>query len=218
MPMTWRTSQAASRARYLAKFDEAEGRGWAQGPAPEVQDAYLADLAGLLAPGQAVLDAGAGAGAFTQVLTRFGGLDLTALEPAPAMAAHIRDARVVLGFCDAPEDRPLFPAGSFDVIASRQLTNGLYDPLAAFRNWHHWLKPGGRVVVIDGFYGRDAWQGKWAEEVDDLPLSATQSLALTPYLLEQAGLRVETVRPMAATNASSATATPRYLVVATRDN
>ncbi|MDB5097719.1 MAG: hypothetical protein JWM80_2140 [Cyanobacteria bacterium RYN_339] len=220
-PIAWRGSQAASRARYLAKFDAAEAALWAVAMAPDDVAATLADLQhGFpFRPGLAVLDAGAGTGTLAGVLSHLEGLALTALEPAPAMVERVNDhpgVAPVLGFCDSPADRGLFPAAHFDVIASRQLANGLYDPLAAFRNWHHWLKPGGAVVLIDGCYDRSSWQGKWAEEVDELPLSASQSLALTPYLLEQAGFAITSVGLMEATNARVATRTPRYLVVATR--
>lgn len=209
-PTAWRGSQAASRERYLAKFDAAEAARWATSVADP--DAYLGPLAPWLRPGMQVLDAGAGGGTFTAVLARRQDLDITALEPAPAMLAALKarpelaGVHGVLGFCDAPQDRDLFPAGCFGAIASRQLANGLYDPLQAFRNWRHWLKPGGVVLLIDGSFGRDAWQGKWAEEVDELPLSANQSLALLPYLLEQAGFEVVARAPLAIPL--------RYLVVA----
>lgn len=120
----------------------------------------------------------------------------------------------VEGFCDAAADRPHFRAGQFDAILSRQLVNGLFDPLAAFRNWHHWLKSGGAVAVIEGVYGRAAWTGIWEEEVDVLPLSANQSTALAPYLLETAGFRVEAVSWMDSVNRLPSTQTKRYVVIA----
>ena len=225
--MSWRSSQAESRRRHLTRFDAAEAERYEKlvgQLAPEDEDAYVADLARTLQlpVGAAVLDAGAGTGTLTRILARSPGLSLTALEPAPAMLARLR-ARpelqgvvAVEGFCDSATDRGLFAAATFDAILSRQLVNGLYDPLAAFRNWHHWLKPGGAVVVIEGLYGRSAWSGMWAEEVDQLPMSACQSTAAVPYLLEQAGFRVEAARMMDAVNARAATVTARYLVVARR--
>jgi len=223
--VNWRITQDDSRARYLAKFDEAEAERWdamvaALGRADE--DAYLADLARVFAfrPGMAVLDAGAGTGALCTMLARLPGLAITALEPAPAMLARLRrragleSVVAVQGFCDAQQDRQHFSAAQFDAIASRQLVNGLFDPLTAFENWHHWLKPGGAVVAIDGAYGRDAWTGVWQEEIDVLPLSATQSSATLPYLLEAAGFKVESVRWMDAVNALPSTKTARYVVVA----
>jgi SAM-dependent methyltransferase len=221
----WRGTQAESRERYLAKFDAAEvdrydalvgrlGR--------EDEEAYLSDLRQVFefVEGMRVLDAGAGTGALSAVLSRQPGLSLTALEPAPAMLARLKGRpelqgiAAVQGFCDAASDRALFTQSRFDAIVSRQLVNGLFDPLAAFRNWHHWLSPGGAVIVIDGLYGRDAWTGAWQDEVDVFPLAASQGMASTPYLLETAGFRVSAVRLMEAVNRRPCTRTARYVVVA----
>jgi SAM-dependent methyltransferase len=221
----WRIPQIESRARYLAKFDAAGAADYHVVVGSLTEDdeaAYQADIAGLLplVAGAHVLDAGAGTGALTSVLARLPFTSITALEPSPAMLAILRaNARLcgvtsVEGFCDADTERSLFRGASFDAIVSRQLANGLYDPLAAFRNWRHWLRPDGVVLVIEGTYGRDAWGGAWAEEVDMLPLSACQTRATVPYLLEAAGLRVEAVRWMGAVNQRPATRTPRYAVLA----
>ena len=223
--MNWRGSQAESRARYLAKFDAAEVERYDASVghlARDDEDAYWSDLESLLPlrEGTSVLDAGAGTGALCSVLSRRPGLAITALEPAPAMLAKLKGkaalhgVTAVEGFCDSLEDRGRFAAGRFDAIVSRQLVNGLYDPLTAFRNWRHWLSPHGTLVVIEGIYGRSAWTGTWQEEVDVLPLAACQGTAATPYLLEIAGLHVEVVRWMEAVNALLSTRTPRYVVVA----
>jgi SAM-dependent methyltransferase len=223
--MEWRGSQADSRHRYLTKFDAAEVDRYDASVGHlerEDQDAYLSDLGRVarLGEGATVLDAGAGTGALCGILSRLPRLSITALEPAPAMLARLtskaelRGVIAVEGFCDAIEDRRHFEVARFDAIVSRQLVNGLFDPLAAFSNWHHWLSPRGVVVVIDGLYGRSAWTGIWQEEVDVLPLAACQSTALTPYLLEVAGFRIESVGLMEAVNRMPSTRTPRYVVVA----
>jgi len=209
-------------------FDEAEVERYhalTGSLAPEDEAALRADLAGVFEfrAGMDVLDAGAGTGTMCRVLAAIPGLSLTALEPAPAMLARLvadpalRDVVVVEGFCDGPEDRGRFPEGRFDVVVSRQLANGLYDPLEAFSNWRHWLRPGGAVVLIDGVYDRPDSPGPWADEVDVLPMSACRTIALAPYLLERAGLRVSAVAWMEATNARPVTRTPRYVAVAHRD-
>jgi SAM-dependent methyltransferase len=223
--MDWRASQADSRDRYPVKFDVAEvdrydasvGRLSSQD-----EDAYLSDLSGVLQfrEGTSVLDAGAGTGALCGILSRLPGLAITAMEPVPAMLAKLRSKPelqgvvTVEGFCDNIGDRHHFNAAQFDAIVSRQLVNGLFDPLTAFRNWHYWLSPDGAVVVIDGVYGRSSWTGIWQEDVDVLPLSACQSTTLTPYLLEIAGFRIEAVRWMEAVNKLPSTRTKRYVVVA----
>ena len=223
--MDWRASQADSRKRYLAKFDGAEvdrydasvGRLGRQ-----EEDAYLSDLTGVLQlrEGTSVMDVGAGTGTLSGILSRISGLAITAMEPAPAMLARLRSRPelhgvvTVEGFCDNIGDRHHFHAGRFDAIVSRQLVNGLFDPLTAFRNWHYWLSPDGAVVVIDGVYGRSSWIGIWQEDVDVLPLSACQSTALAPYLLEIAGFRIDAVRWMEAVNKLPSTRTKRYVVAA----
>jgi hypothetical protein len=70
------------------------------------------------------------------------------------------------------------------------------------------------VVVIEGIYGRDAWKGSLEEEIDVLPLSANQSLALIPYLLDYLGFCVESVSWMNRVNQRPSTRTKRFVVVA----
>ena len=225
----WQGRREAARGRHAARYDDAESRSYAGIQGLGVLDAAerqacLQDVlaAHPLGPGLDVLDVGAGSGALCSVLAQLPQVTLTALEPSPAMLARLRErpelasVRSVQGHCDQPGDVDLFPAGSFDVVASRQTVNGLHDPLTAFRNWRQWLRPGGVVIAIDGLYGRDAWQGDWAEEVDVLPLAACQSMATVPYLLESVGFRIRTVQRMAAVNLLPTTRTPRYVVVAER--
>ncbi|MBS0206182.1 MAG: class I SAM-dependent methyltransferase [Planctomycetes bacterium] len=223
--MTWRGTQSASRERYLAKYDLEEVErfdGWIRQLTDDDNRACLSDIGFTFRPRMTVLDVGAGTGAMCQSLSLIPDLTITALEPSPAMLAKLRSkpelriAKVVEGFCDSVQDRQLFDANSFDVLVSRQLVNGLFDPLAAFRNWHAWLKPGGTVIAIDGLFDRTAWTERWQEELDLLPMSACRSMAMTPYLLEQAGFQIQSVGFMQATNARPSTRTPRYLVTATK--
>jgi ubiquinone/menaquinone biosynthesis C-methylase UbiE len=224
--VNWRGTQAESRQRYLNKFDAAEVEryeNWIRQLTPDDERACLQDIAAgfHFQPGMSVLDVGAGTGAMCQTLLHIPQLQLTALEPAPAMIAVLKSKPQlssvrVQGFCDAPSDREHFAAATFDAVVSRQLMNGLFDPMAAIRNWICWLKPQGTVIAIDGFYDRSAWTGPWAEEVDVLPMSACRSMAMAAYLMEHAGLTVTSVSMMEATNARPSTRTPRYVVIATK--
>ena len=129
---------------------------------------------------------------------------------------ELNSVSTVRGFCDHPDDRSHFGAETFDLIASKQLVNCLYDPLAAFRNWYYWLRAGGMVVVMDGLFDRDAWSGAWDGFVDTLPLSACRTIATVPYLLEQTGFHINYAGMMDHTNALPSTQTQRYMVVATK--
>ena len=136
--MDWRVSQAHSRERYLAKFDVAEASVGLL--SRDDEDAYLSDLSGVFRfrEGASALDAGAGTGALVRVLSRVPGLTITAMEPVPSMLAKLRSkpelwgVATVQGFCDNVGDRHHFKGQQFDAIVSRQLVNGLFDPLTAF--------------------------------------------------------------------------------------
>jgi len=225
--VNWRINQAESRARYLAKYDALEVEqyeSWIRQLTKDDELACLRDIQCTFSfrDKMSVLDVGAGTGAMCQVLSHVPGVTITALEPAPAMLAklsakpELREVRIHEGFCDSESDRAHFAAESFDLVVSRQLVNGLYDPMNAFKNWQYWLKPGCSVIVIDGLYDRTAWTGKWEEEIDALPLSACRSTALTPYLLELAGFRVDNVSLMRETNSMPTIRTTRYCVVASK--
>ena len=224
--MSWSQRRKTARERYVAKYDATESVAYDTyvGTLSAADEAaYLTDLQQVFSfrSGMQILDAGAGSGTLSKILLQAApDISLTAIEPSPAMLALLRSkselgsVNCVQGFCDAIEDRAHFTEEQFDVIASRQLVNGLFDPLVAFANWFHWLKPGGAVIAIDGFYGRSAWKEMFEEEVDLLPLSACQSMATMPYLLEKVGFEIQSVNLMTETNKMPATRTTRYVVVA----
>ena len=223
--MSFREPYAESRQRYLDAYSADEASkydAWVSALTAADHEACLNDIAGIFSftAGMRVLDVGAGTGALCLALVRFPGLRITALEPCPAMLNRFGSKPVldqvatVEGFCDHPDDRSQFAAGQFDVIVSRQLANCLFDPIAAFQNWHHWLRDQGTVIVMDGLFDRSDWTGVWAEMVDSLPLSACRSMATVPYLLEQTGYSIEFVGAMNETNARPSTRTSRYMVVA----
>ncbi len=221
----WRGTQSTARDRHLAHYDPQEVdryEAWMLALTEQDDLACLADIAPdfQFQPEMSVLDVGAGTGVMCKVLARVPGLAITALEPSSPMIdkltgkPELSDVKVVQGFCDSAADRALFDASSFDAIVSRQVTNGLFDPLTAFRNWQHWLKPGGTVVVMDGLFDRSAWTGALQNEVDVLPLSACQSTAMIPYLLETVGFTIVGTRLMEATNSLPTTRTEHYVVIA----
>jgi ubiquinone/menaquinone biosynthesis C-methylase UbiE len=99
------------------------------------------------------LDAGCGTGFLSfELATR--GHRVTGVDFAPAMLAEARrkaaQQNFPVRFAGADAEQLPFPAASFDLAVSRHVLWTLPHPEAAIDEWIRVLRPGGRLVVIDG--------------------------------------------------------------------
>ena len=99
------------------------------------------------------LDAGCGTGFLSfELATR--GHRVTGVDFAPAMLAEARrkaaEYQVAVRFEEADAERLPFPPHSFDLAISRHVLWTLPHPEAAIDEWIRVLRPGGRLVVVDG--------------------------------------------------------------------
>ncbi len=129
-------------------FSEAERQGW--------RELLLRHL-GHGAERRA-LDLASGTGVISHLLDEIGfqvtGLDWSEAMLARARAkAESRGARIHFVMGDA--ERTLEKPESYDVIVTRHLVWTLIDPQAAFREWHSLLKPGGKLLIVDGDFVSD---------------------------------------------------------------
>jgi len=102
-----------------------------------------------------ILDAGTGAGLLAILLAQTGH-EVTALDISERMLEEARwNAEyygVDIDFVKEDTISTGFPDASFDVVVSRNLIFTLPNPGVAYREWIRILRPGGRIVVMDGCY------------------------------------------------------------------
>ena len=106
------------------------------------------------------LDLASGTGVISHLLHDLGfavtGADWSEamLEQARAKA-RLRNADIRFIMRDA--ENTMEPRGSYDVITNRHLVWTLVDPVAAFAEWFALLKPGGKLLIVDGNMGHVSW-------------------------------------------------------------
>jgi SAM-dependent methyltransferase len=135
-----------------ASFDEEPDHGLRD---PEVRRAWAGRLRRWL-PGRAadVLDLGCGTGSLS-LLASERGHRVTGVDLSPAMVTLAReklagrDAVFLVGDAAAP------PVGEqrFDAVLVRHVLWALPDPGRALRHWCGLLRPGGRLVLVEGVWG-----------------------------------------------------------------
>lgn len=130
-------------------FDEAPDHGLLD---PAVRAAWRALLLGVLPPAPiTVADLGCGTGTLALLLAGEG-YRVDALDFSPAMVARAEEklagstATVRLG--DAAD--PGLAPGSVDVVLCRHVLWALPDPVEVVRRWVSALRPGGRLVLVEG--------------------------------------------------------------------
>ncbi|MFD3574120.1 trifunctional class I SAM-dependent methyltransferase/NUDIX hydrolase/VOC family protein [Streptomyces sp. NPDC058644] len=134
-----------------ATFDEEPDHGLRD---PAVREAWAERLRDWLPATGDVLDLGCGTGSLS-LLAAEAGHRVTAVDLSPGMVERAREklaghaAEVLVG--DAGE--PPVQGRRFDAILVRHVLWTLPDPEAALRHWCGLLRPGGRLVLVEGVWG-----------------------------------------------------------------
>lgn len=137
-------------------FDDAADHGLRD---PDVRSAWGDLLVRLLPdPPSRVADLGCGTGSLA-LLAGDLGHDVDGVDLSPRMlAAARRKARGRAGvrFSAGDATAPPLREGSYDAVLCRHLLWALPDPAAALRVWSRLLRPGGRIVLIEGRWSTGA--------------------------------------------------------------
>ncbi|RKD97614.1 class I SAM-dependent methyltransferase [Halopiger aswanensis] len=164
------------------------------------RDAWLSVLQewtgdGTETPPRRVLDVGCGTGVISLLLAEIGhdvtGVDLSTdmLERARAKAGE-RDLSVAFRAEDAESIAD--PENAYDLVTARHLIWTLPNPTAALREWQRVVRPGGRIVLIEGHWDFDEAFDGYQEIHDELPLYDGRPPEELVTVLEEHGLeRVE---------------------------
>ncbi|MCX5058208.1 MULTISPECIES: class I SAM-dependent methyltransferase [unclassified Streptomyces] len=156
-----------------ASFDDEPDHGLRD---PKVRQAWAGRLVSWLpARTSDVLDLGCGTGSLS-LLAAEQGHRVTGVDLSPAMVDLARaklagrDAVFLVGDATAP------PVGEqrFDVVLVRHVLWALPDPGRALRHWRELVRPGGRLVLVEGVWGTVSPVGISAGRLTDLltPLTA----------------------------------------------
>jgi len=147
----------------------------------------------------AALDVGCGTG-FLAFELAARGHRVTGVDFAPAMIAEARhkasERGVAIRFDEADAEQLPFTPGSFGLVISRHLLWTLSHPETAIDEWIRVLRPGGRLVIVDGQFDArtpvPAGSARASEEYaaigDQLPFLGGRSREEIEALLETHGL------------------------------
>jgi ubiquinone/menaquinone biosynthesis C-methylase UbiE len=109
---------------------------------------------------QSALDLGCGTGVVSQLMDELG-YQVTGLDWAEPMLARARSKAERRGrpirFLTGDAERTMEPSATYDAVVARHLVWTLVDPAAAFADWRRILKPGGRLLLVDGDFVSPTW-------------------------------------------------------------
>ncbi len=145
------------------------------------------------------LDVGCGTGFFSLLLAGLGhravGVDF-----ADSMLARARekaaDVHLDIEFRSADVEHLPFPDGSFDLVIERHVIWTLPNPPRALNEWARVLRPGGRLVLVEGDWRRPQGNPDYAPIRDSLPLYGGRPAAEVEALVRAKGFASTQVEPL----------------------
>ncbi|MFP8954244.1 class I SAM-dependent methyltransferase [Natrialbaceae archaeon A-arb3/5] len=146
-------------------------------------------------PANRVLDVGCGTGVISLLLAELGH-DVTGVDFAPEMLEQaqtkVEQSELSVEFQRGDAENLAQSDSAYDLITARHLIWTLPSPERAIDEWRRVVRPGGRIVLIEGHWDFDETLEGYEEIHDDLPLYDGRPPAdLAEFLGEQGLENVE---------------------------
>lgn len=120
---------------------------------------------------QRALDVGSGAGFLSFILHDMG-VDVTGMDLSRGMLSQAKEASIHqksdIDLCQGDAESLPIQSSTFDLVVSRHLLWTLPDPARALAEWMRVLRPGGKILAIDGNWFDPAVGKKLARKVSGL--------------------------------------------------
>jgi SAM-dependent methyltransferase len=128
-----------------------------------------------------IADLGCGTGSLAILLADAGHI-VSGIDVAGRMVSRARDKAAAAGvdahFEVGDAMTPPWPGPTFDVVLARHVVWALPDPALGLGRWFELLKPGGRLVLIEGRWWTGAGLG--ADELLALVRAHERAASITP--------------------------------------
>jgi ubiquinone/menaquinone biosynthesis C-methylase UbiE len=135
-------------------------------------------VAGQIARGSHVLEVAPGPGYFAVELARLGDYHVTGLDISQTFVEIARrnalEAQVEVDFQQGNAAQMPFESDAFDFLLCRAAFKNFAEPVAALREMHRVLKPGGKALIID--LRRDASTASINQAVDGMGLGVVNRI------------------------------------------
>ncbi|MCD2201525.1 methyltransferase domain-containing protein [Halobacterium sp. KA-4] len=120
-----------------------------------------------------VLDVGCGTGVISLLLAELGH-DVVGVDFAPEMLerarAKARRTDYSITFHRGDAEALALPDDTVDLVTARHLVWTLPSPTAALQEWQRVVEPGGRILLIEGYWDHDEPWDEYEHMHDELPM------------------------------------------------
>lgn len=146
-----------------------------------------------------VFDIGCGTGFFSLQFAELGhrvvGRDISQ-EMVDLAAGKARDAGLSIDLAVGDVESTDLPDRSFDVAIERHVLWTLPHPEQAVAEWFRLLRPGGRLILVEGDWREQPTIDDYTDIRADLPLYGGEQAQTLSELVERHGFTVDTVEPL----------------------